>query len=729
VRFLFVVGCIFAFVASFASSATADTADQIHFTIISNTAVTFDWIGTADRIYYGTSHGSLNNTVVAVHPPFLPVTSPWHSNPGPFWEAKLTGLQQNTVYYYRVGDFGQVETFRSPPVPGASSFRVCAISDMHRSSAECTTMFNQVAGFNPNLVITTGDTTGGDSEGQTSVDIRFHEAMVWSQSAAWMPIWGNHDWEDGPTRDDLRSYKGRFDIPNPQTASGSPAPGCCSEDWGWFDYGNTRFISWPERYNDSTTWQNWKTAAAPVFAAAQNDSNIDFIITFGHQSAYTSTLNRYPGSTTLQNILNGLHNSYSKYKLDLSGHNHNYERYQISNGMTYIIDSTAGAYYREWDPYAIPKPSNCAYRAIHYGIVVLDIYDTGIRGRFVCSVNSQQSDCIPIEEAVCGEPNAVIDTFIIGTPLPEDTTSPTPDPMTWSSPPAAASPYSITMTASTATDSSGVEYFFRNVTDPYHDIGWQDSPIYTDTSLTPDANYEYQVKARDKSLNHNETTYSATAIARTPACNSQAVFFSDDFEDYEEISTKWDVLPSTRYVYISDLDSYTGTHSVQIEKTSSIEKQISTAGYSGIHLQYAYKVDSTDPYEAGEYLYAEWSVDGINWNILGRTQQTTWVLKDFVCDPNADDTPDFRVRFHTTADSGGEWAFVDSVKLYVSPIPGDIHIDGVVDFLDFAEFASHWDETGCTEPDWCGGANLDKTNDYIDFADLKVLAGYWLEGL
>jgi hypothetical protein len=348
---------------------TGFDADQIHFSIISNTAITFDWVGTADHINYGTDSSSLASQVSAVPPDHLPVTSPWISDPGPYWEAKLTGLQENTTYYYKIGSNGQVHEFKTPPPRGAAGFRVCSTSDMHESSTECVAMFKQIAGLNPDFVITTGDLTGAGPDGQQEV-------------AAWMPAIGNHDWEYS-NADDLRTYKGRFDIPNPQTCPSSPAVSCCGEDWGWFDYGNTRFISWPERWNSSTTWQDWAKAADPVFKEAQADPDIRFIVTFGHQSPYTSARGRSGGSGTQKTLWNALAAKYSKFRLDLSGHNHQYERYSFPSGITYIINSTAGSYYRGWEDTI--KPDICNFRAIHYGILVLDFTEDAIRGKFVCS--------------------------------------------------------------------------------------------------------------------------------------------------------------------------------------------------------------------------------------------------------------------------------------------------------------------------------------------------------
>jgi hypothetical protein len=96
-----------------------------------------------------------------------------------------------------------------------------------------------------------------------------------------------------------------------------------------------------------------------------------------------------------------------------------------------------------------------------------------------------------------------------------DTDPPTPDPMTWAAVPYDAGPTSISMTASTASDASGVEYYFECLTVGGHDSGWRDSVTYEDTGLTTGVSYTYRVKARDKSPNQNETAWS-TQESATP---------------------------------------------------------------------------------------------------------------------------------------------------------------------------------------------------------------------
>jgi hypothetical protein len=96
-----------------------------------------------------------------------------------------------------------------------------------------------------------------------------------------------------------------------------------------------------------------------------------------------------------------------------------------------------------------------------------------------------------------------------------DTDPPTPDPMTWVGPPTADGPNSIRMTATTASDPGGVEYYFECTAGGGNDSGWQGSATYADTGLSPVTSYTYRVKARDKSAGQNETGWSAEASATT----------------------------------------------------------------------------------------------------------------------------------------------------------------------------------------------------------------------
>jgi hypothetical protein len=107
----------------------------------------------------------------------------------------------------------------------------------------------------------------------------------------------------------------------------------------------------------------------------------------------------------------------------------------------------------------------------------------------------------------------------------------------------------IRMFATLATDPSGVEYYFTCIEDPAHDSGWQDGTFYTDTGLTPETQYTYTVKARDKSIAQNETAASAEASATTgSSCSTCGDIDGSggnvDMADFAEMSKCWGVDPT-----------------------------------------------------------------------------------------------------------------------------------------------------------------------------------------
>lgn len=114
--------------------------------------------------------------------------------------------------------------------------------------------------------------------------------------------------------------------------------------------------------------------------------------------------------------------------------------------------------------------------------------------------------------------------FITGSVPPSstsnDTTAPSPNPMGWSVAPYTAGSSSISMTALTANDDSGlVEYQFTCVAgaNGCSSSAWQTSTSYTATGLNSGSAYSYQVVARD--LYSNQTSASTIATAMTTANN------------------------------------------------------------------------------------------------------------------------------------------------------------------------------------------------------------------
>ena len=353
------------------------TADQVHWSYTGPRSVAFGWRGSAAALRWGRTP-AYGSTVTGKTPAPVP-----RSSPGPFWEAVLDGLEPGTTYHYSIG--GQPDrTFATAPT-GPFRFDVQADigdSGTYPAVAEVQRM---IAADQPAFVIASGDLTYGDDHGQDAVDQHFDDVMAWSREAAYMPAWGNHESDDG---DDLRNYKGRFAIANPAASPGAPALGCCGEDWGWFDAGGVRFVSYPEPYRGA--WEAWEAAASRVMAKAQGDQAIRFIVTYGHRPAYST--GHHPGDEDLAAILDRLGDAYPKYKLNLNGHSHNYERFSPIHGVTHITVSGGGA---SLEPNWTSTDPRTAFRAMHLAHGRVDVGPDSIRFQAVCGppTRKQARDC------------------------------------------------------------------------------------------------------------------------------------------------------------------------------------------------------------------------------------------------------------------------------------------------------------------------------------------------
>jgi parallel beta-helix repeat protein len=381
----------------------AFAADEIHYTITGKNSVTFNWRGSAteNSIGLGLSPG-IYTQVKAQTPKPLPVSSK-----GPFWEAKLTGLKANTLYYYSIGNTPE-RTFRTAPIPGSSGFTVYTQGDI----GDTTDLFNVgvvqdiIATDKPAFVIGLGNLSLGSTYGKAAVDQHFNDVMAWSKDAAYMPIWGNQDWVLS-LKDNFKNYKGRFDLPNPQASPGSPLTG--GEDWYWFDYGNTRFIALPEPW--AGAWSDWNVKADALMSQAQADSNIKFIVTMVHQPAYSS--GHFIGSPVLKDMLDALGDRYNKYVLNLNSHSRNYERSHPQHGVVHVTAGIGGSNFQQdgtclWLTCA--KPTWSAFRAMHHGALQLKFTASDIKGSFICGPSGGGTN-----DVACTK-GSVVDSFTIAVP-------------------------------------------------------------------------------------------------------------------------------------------------------------------------------------------------------------------------------------------------------------------------------------------------------------------------
>jgi hypothetical protein len=396
-------------------STPAFAADEIHWTISGPSSVTFDWRGSDPTIRYGlTSLYGASATATTPNP--LPFSSS-----GPFWEARLAGLAPNTIYHYSIAG-GPDHLFRTAPQV-ITSFTVYVEGDIgaYQNYSRVAPVQSLIASGRPDFCLLVGDLTYGNAMGQSSVDAHFNDVMVWSQDAAYMPAWGNHEWDPG---DDFRNYKGRFGLPNPQTSPGAPSLGCCGEDWYWFDYGGVRFIAYPEPY--SGAWSDWNTRVRTLMDQAQADPSITYIVTFGHRPAYSSGY--HAGESSLANYLGTLGASHGKYVLNLNGHSHNYERTYPQSGVIHVTVGIGGSPLEESSGSCLyaggcPPPAWSAFRAFHHGALRLRFSQTGIRGDAICGPAGDSGS--NLNDISC-TPGSVFDSFSIGNTVLDSGPAPVP---------------------------------------------------------------------------------------------------------------------------------------------------------------------------------------------------------------------------------------------------------------------------------------------------------------
>jgi Calcineurin-like phosphoesterase len=354
-------------VLSATGARLAGSATQVHYTFTGPGSVAFDWRGGASTIRVRVRAGRWKTFAARATAP-----RPFSSS-GPFREARIGGLKPGRTYRYVIGT-GPAASFRTAPT-GSYRFDVEAdVGDSGNEKAVAPTQA-QIATDKPAFVLVPGDLTYGNDEGQAAVDQHFNDVMVWSRRAAYMPAWGNHEWDK--STDDLRNYKGRFAIPHARPSVGAPAAGCCGEDWGWFDAGPVRYISYPEPYT-SATWAQWRTQVAPVFSSAQSNPRIRFIVTYGHRPAYSTGYHH--GESQLASILDSFGDRFSKYVLNLNGHSHNYERFLPIHNVVHVTAAGGGA---DLEPLS-SSDKRSAFRALHLIHVRIDVTPKRLSLQAVC---------------------------------------------------------------------------------------------------------------------------------------------------------------------------------------------------------------------------------------------------------------------------------------------------------------------------------------------------------
>lgn len=315
-------------------------------------------VQTSSKVWYGQDSTNLNlyeeiNNSVTDH------------------EIKLTGLQADTKYYYKVGttvtpiavDISQ-QYFRTHPVPGTvKSVRVWAIGDFGRANAgqvEVKESFLNYSGEREaDVWLWLGDNAyddGSDAQYQQKV----FNVTGFSDVFTHLPFWpspGNHDyntvWEESTflgipyTNIALTDHEGPYfdlvEVPKYGEAGGVPSQ---HEVFYSFDYGDVHFLSLNSEVFDYTlTYDGINQMKAWIEADLQQNTR-KFTIAYWHQPPYTK--GSHDSDDAYELVMKAMREKIvpllEEYDVDLvvNGHSHVFER-------SYLIKGHYG-YSDDWNP-------------------------------------------------------------------------------------------------------------------------------------------------------------------------------------------------------------------------------------------------------------------------------------------------------------------------------------------------------------------------------------------
>ncbi len=294
-------------------------------------------------------------------------------------EFRITGLQPNTKYFYRVVAEvddqrldGGLKTFRTAAGRG-EPFTFVAIGDTQSQPQVVARIADLAYETRPSLLVHAGDlvTTGGDKSHW--VNHFFPNMRPLIERVAIMPVLGNHE-------QDAKLYYDYMSLPEP-------------ERWYTFSYGDADFfmIDGNRSLRDRSEQLEWLDAAL-----AASDAEWKFAIL--HQPPWTSDSNDYGntletsskrGDMNARNITSTL----EKHGVDIcfSGHVHDYERTfpmidgevvpWDEGGVIYVTTAGGGGGLEDFDPanttfgHRKARRHHFVYCGIHDGILEFQAMD------------------------------------------------------------------------------------------------------------------------------------------------------------------------------------------------------------------------------------------------------------------------------------------------------------------------------------------------------------------
>ncbi len=150
----------------------------------------------------------------------------------------------------------------------------------------------------------------------------------------------------------------------------------------------------------------------------------------------------------------------------------------------------------------------------------------------------------------------------------------------------------------------------------------------------------------------------------SPVGTPAVTFFSEDFE-LEESLERWNRVPIYEW-YAGSAAYVRGSHGIQLRQTGSIQRTISTAGFSELTVSFYWRAANL---EADDSIVADWSRNGgLTWTELdhisdGDGEESALTYFSTSLPTAADDNPSFVLRFRILGHEGEDYAYVDDIAI------------------------------------------------------------------
>jgi predicted phosphodiesterase len=258
----------------------------------------------------------------------------------------LTDLITGTEVLYRVSTNG-VElasgSFRTAAGPD-QPFSFAVIGDSGIGSTAQYSVADRLVALDPEFVLHTGDVIypSGQADGYDPYFFQPYQALV--KRAPIYPTLGNHDYQTASGQ----PYLDAFYLPHNNPAS--------TEKYYSFDWGKAHFVALDFNTGPDTAQLEWLKNDL-----ATTDKRWKFI--FYHQAMYSSGPHGHEGWVEAKRAL--LAPIFEQYDVDIvfNGHDHDYERTQLINGVLYIVSGGGGASLYPVSPQPFSAYAEATYHA------------------------------------------------------------------------------------------------------------------------------------------------------------------------------------------------------------------------------------------------------------------------------------------------------------------------------------------------------------------------------